>query len=323
MAKTERKYLGGYRLVSLALLDLATLSTATAVPGLAPALATKSNKRVVLTDIVVDGEKKNDITVIVRKVSGGYAISDVYGYDLAIATSGSTLQALAHVEAFVPYDKVSTSPYRGLDFLYEGDFTAIQLDLLVLGGSTYITAPFIFGITRSSAQHAIGFSYFVKNNEYYGEEKYIYAYKSGDSWTIQNNVPAYTIPAGSANKILSWTTAGGPARPKWIDVPTPSLYEHRITMSSAGGSAYVFLTITNTSSTALTKDNLMGLLEHAKLRSCTGARQGSDSTGKAPVYAIDLTGSGLAFRIWFIDSTNIYMAEEFDPNSFTDNVKAI
>lgn len=95
MSKT---YTGGYRLVSLAFVDLALASTAIAVAGLGDALGIKSRKRVVLTDIVVSGEKKNDVTVQVKKDGNNYVIENVYGYDLEIVTSGSTLKATQHAD---------------------------------------------------------------------------------------------------------------------------------------------------------------------------------------------------------------------------------
>lgn len=86
MSKT---YTGGYRLVSLAFIDLALASTAIAVAGLGDALGIKSRKRIVLTDIVVSGEKKNDLSVQVKKDGNNYVIEDVYGYDLSIDASGN------------------------------------------------------------------------------------------------------------------------------------------------------------------------------------------------------------------------------------------
>lgn len=86
MSKT---YTGGYRLVSLAFIDLALAVTAVAVSGLGDALGVKSRKRVVLTDIVVSGEKKNDLSVQVKKDGNNYIIEDVYGYDLSIDANGN------------------------------------------------------------------------------------------------------------------------------------------------------------------------------------------------------------------------------------------
>ena len=116
-----RKNIGGYRLVSLRFLDLALISTATACEGLAPALASKSKKRVVLTDIVVSGEPKNDVGVEVEAISGGYAIKNVYGYDLEIVTSGSTLKATPSTDHITASDIDSETATAGQALLADGD----------------------------------------------------------------------------------------------------------------------------------------------------------------------------------------------------------
>lgn len=110
MSKT---YTGGYRLVSLAFVDLALAVTAVAVAGLGDALGVKSRKRVVLTDIVVSGEKKNDLSVQVKKDGNNYVIENVYGYDLEIVTSGSTLKATPHEDRITASDIDSGSATAG------------------------------------------------------------------------------------------------------------------------------------------------------------------------------------------------------------------
>ena len=76
---------GGYKLISM-LISLAVGSVI--ISGVYDAI-TSTKKRIVLTGLKIDGQIQKDISVEVDKADDGLHISNVYGYDLLIASNDS------------------------------------------------------------------------------------------------------------------------------------------------------------------------------------------------------------------------------------------
>ena len=72
---------GGYRLVSLKLVELSTM---TACAGLYQAIESSHDKPLCLCDILVSGAKKNNVYVTAIKGTNKYTLKNVYGYDVEV-----------------------------------------------------------------------------------------------------------------------------------------------------------------------------------------------------------------------------------------------
>ena len=72
---------GGYKLVSLQLVELTTM---TACDGLYDSIKNSHDKPLMITDIVINGERKNNAFAIAEKDGDAYVIKDVYGYDIKV-----------------------------------------------------------------------------------------------------------------------------------------------------------------------------------------------------------------------------------------------
>ena len=72
---------GGYKLVSLQFMELTTM---TALDGLYGAIFNSHEKPLLISDIIINGEKKNDIYCVAIKEDGKFTIKDIYGYDLEV-----------------------------------------------------------------------------------------------------------------------------------------------------------------------------------------------------------------------------------------------
>ena len=77
---------GGYKIVSLNGLDL--LGESLAIEGLYDKLAKSYDKPILVTGIVIDGEKKKNAFVQVEVLDDGIKINDLYGYDLLVEEDG-------------------------------------------------------------------------------------------------------------------------------------------------------------------------------------------------------------------------------------------
>ena len=109
---------GGYQLISLLGIALeATVSPVAFSKDEIKKLQNSNGKRIVLTDLYLDGEKVNDITANLVYDSGIYYINNVYGFNLEINLSSNTIE-ITEVE-----DKVGTK-------LYKHTFSATILNML-------------------------------------------------------------------------------------------------------------------------------------------------------------------------------------------------
>ena len=77
---------GGYKIVSLNGLDL--VGESLAIAGLYDKLAKSYDKPILVTGIVIDGEKKKNAFVQVEVLDDGIKINDLYGYDLLVKEDG-------------------------------------------------------------------------------------------------------------------------------------------------------------------------------------------------------------------------------------------
>lgn len=86
---------GGYKIVSLNGLDL--VGESLAIAGLYDKLAKSYDKPILVTGIVIDGEKKKNAFVQVEVLDDGIKINDLYGYDLLVEEDGDiTVSANPH-----------------------------------------------------------------------------------------------------------------------------------------------------------------------------------------------------------------------------------
>lgn len=72
---------GGYRLVSLKLIELSTM---TACAGLYQAIESSHDKPLCLCDILVSGAKKNNVYITAIKGTNKYTLKHIYGYILEV-----------------------------------------------------------------------------------------------------------------------------------------------------------------------------------------------------------------------------------------------
>lgn len=72
---------GGYRLVSLKLIELSTM---TACAGLYQAIESSHDKPLCLCDILVSGAKKNNVYITAIKGTNKYTLKHIYGYNLEV-----------------------------------------------------------------------------------------------------------------------------------------------------------------------------------------------------------------------------------------------
>ena len=77
---------GGYKIVSLNGLDL--VGESLAIAGLYDKLAKSYDKPILVTGVVIDGEKKKNAFVQVEVLDDGIKINDLYGYDLLVEEDG-------------------------------------------------------------------------------------------------------------------------------------------------------------------------------------------------------------------------------------------
>lgn len=113
-----KNFKGGYKIVSLNGNDLTSVDAFT-IEGLYASLENSYKKPILVTEIVIDGEKEQDAYAVVKKNESGYSI-EVYGYALTVTDEDSvTSVALPEI----------TSIGTGLD-LTDGELSASG------GGST-------------------------------------------------------------------------------------------------------------------------------------------------------------------------------------------
>ena len=87
-----KNFKGGYKIVSLNNNDLAS-GDSFVVNGLYENLVNSYKKPILVTEIVIDGEKQQDSFAVVKQSDGGYKI-DVYDYALTV-TSEDSVSAVA------------------------------------------------------------------------------------------------------------------------------------------------------------------------------------------------------------------------------------
>ena len=75
---------GGYKLVSLQLVELTTMESLT---GLYGAIVNSHDKPLLISDIVIDGERKNNVYCRAEKGTNKYTIKNVYGYDIEVTNA--------------------------------------------------------------------------------------------------------------------------------------------------------------------------------------------------------------------------------------------
>lgn len=116
------KYLGGYKLISLGNQELSTI---TEIKGIYDAIL-ESKKRIVLTDIVLNGQKMNDLTVLpfVADDLSQIEINDVYGHDI-IVSDDNTLEIHVKTISFSLVDALEIE--EEIDI--QGDVTLGFIDL--------------------------------------------------------------------------------------------------------------------------------------------------------------------------------------------------
>jgi len=103
---------GGYKIVSLNGLDLTGESLA--IVGLYEKLAHSYDKPILVTNIVIDGEKKKNAFVQVEVVDDGIKINDLYGYDLLIEEDGD-ITVSANPQELPSTAEASAGQILGLD----------------------------------------------------------------------------------------------------------------------------------------------------------------------------------------------------------------
>lgn len=133
------KYKGGYIIVSLALLDIASSGATKEVKGIYEKLEGSYGKPILLTDIVLDGVEKHDIFVMAEVVGTNYVINDVYGKQINI-TQGDYIIALDNPKnAFsdlIGYERIQKDAVEQrftLSALYVGNLIIIKTNT----GHTY------------------------------------------------------------------------------------------------------------------------------------------------------------------------------------------
>ena len=72
---------GGYKLVSLQLVELTTM---VALMGLYASIENSHDKPLLISDIIIDGERKNNLFCMVEKDGDEFIIKDVYGKDIKV-----------------------------------------------------------------------------------------------------------------------------------------------------------------------------------------------------------------------------------------------
>lgn len=80
----KKAYKGGYKIISLAGVDLATAEDVE-IKGIHKAIESSYRKPILIEDIVIDGVEKQSVFVNELKVVDGSFVIEVYGYELTIA----------------------------------------------------------------------------------------------------------------------------------------------------------------------------------------------------------------------------------------------
>lgn len=142
-----KNFKGGYKIVSLYGNDLTSADPFT-IDGLYASLENSYKKPILVTEIVIDGEKEQDAYAVVKKNDSGYSI-EVYGYALTVTDEDSvTSEALPEI----------TSIGSGLD-LTDGELSASG------GGTTLYQHNITVDGTNGSYTYHVAFTLITNSSD--------------------------------------------------------------------------------------------------------------------------------------------------------------
>lgn len=144
-----KNFKGGYKIVSLNGNDLAS-GDSFVVNGLYENLVNSYKKPILVTEIVIDGEKQQDSFAVVKQSDGGYTI-DVYGYALTVTSEDAvTIAVLPEITSIgtgltLTDGELSASGGLGQLYVHNIVFTYTEGS----GGSAKVIWQFRFNITNT------------------------------------------------------------------------------------------------------------------------------------------------------------------------------
>lgn len=144
-----KNFKGGYKIVSLNGNDLAS-GDSFVVNGLYENLVNSYKKPILVTEIVIDGEKQQDSFAVVKQSDGGYTI-DVYGYALTVtsedAVTIAVLPEITSIGTGLTLEDGELSASGGLGQLYVHNLILGYTE--GSGGSAKVLWQFRFTITNT------------------------------------------------------------------------------------------------------------------------------------------------------------------------------
>lgn len=151
-----KNFKGGYKIVSLNGNDLAS-GDSFVVSGLYENLVNSYKKPILVTEIVIDGEKQQDSFAVVKQSDGGYTI-DVYGYALTVTSEDSvTIAEVTHVDSIGGVSGDITLG-TGLSITEGGELSAES------GGKVYMHYVFIQANITDEGYTHFRFNYYSSDN---------------------------------------------------------------------------------------------------------------------------------------------------------------
>lgn len=151
-----KNFKGGYKIVSLNGNDLAS-GDSFAVSGLYENLVNSYKKPILVTEIVIDGEKQQDSFAVVKQSDGGYTI-DVYDYTLTVTVEDTvTIAEVTQVDSIGGVSGEITLG-TGLSITEEGELSAEG------GGKVYMHYVFIQGNITDEGYCHFRFNYYSADN---------------------------------------------------------------------------------------------------------------------------------------------------------------
>lgn len=119
-----KNFKGGYKIVSLNGNDLTSADPFT-IDGLYASLENSYKKPILVTEIVIDGEKEQDAYAVVKKNESGYSI-EVYGYALTVTDEDAVTSTQITLDAVTSIGGVSgdITLGEGLAITEEGELSA-------------------------------------------------------------------------------------------------------------------------------------------------------------------------------------------------------
>lgn len=144
-----KNFKGGYKIVSLNGNDLAS-GDSFVVSGLYENLVNSYKKPILVTEIVIDGEKQQDSFAVVKQSDGGYKI-DVYDYALTVTSEDSVsavaLPEITSIGTGLTLEDGELSASGGLGQLYIHNIVFTYTE--GTGGSAKVIWQFRFTITNT------------------------------------------------------------------------------------------------------------------------------------------------------------------------------